>query len=1239
MLLVLTSKRFDLSVSDAEVIKNLQLGRGGHSGLCGSVVESAALSQSHCSYGAPNDKQMEHKGDMDYDRHDGKETGIMSKSTRMLIALAMVASLALAVLPVFSSTWDLAGDYSTTNGNPNGQWSYGYTTAGPDLTTFTTFTTTGQWGDYTCLYGWFNTRGTGQWDAPNFYIAKNDCWIVGRPYSYVAWGKVGFRPYGAGSTENMAVVRFTPPSAGYYTFTGALLCDPGGWWHENSYGVVLNKTNYLCSGAISGGYYGSNTAPIFGTFNAGAGSTLDFVVGTDPNQGLELNVDATIKSGQWVVQGYVRDAGSNGIAGAQVEVVGGTQSTTTDSMGYYTLIVFDSAAHSIKASKLGYVSSTANGVVVDGSAPVTQNFALPLDVATFSGTVTENFPPAYPAITGATVASTDGIYNTTTDSAGHYSIDVTHASHTFTFYKLGHVAKPVTIDASAGNVTQNVKLDIGYDFATDFSSVSNPNGAWTYGYATGTAPYKQTPDSFKAMDRSNYPLAFTAQDRFWFKSGSDPLFYLWPGDDSPGWSRPVFEKNIVSAPRETLDFPYSWAYYGGPAYREPGKVIANESVYNLYTVARLKAPTSGFFHISARFAGSSQVAPYTQSKVALMYGNEYIFGGPSDVKAISGFVGRAVNGYTDSAGTTPVYTYSFDKDVALGDEMDALVLNDASTITQYVTNGWTQVDVTLTKDATTLTGRVTSTLPGNPPICGATITANGEKEPWSTYQTLTDVNGYYVISVRPNTYDIEAKGPGFNTSPTVVKAVAQDGVVVTDFVLTHSGTWNLAADYSETINPNGQWTYGSYTATSDIMSDPTGFKFTPSTTFGTIWRQYEFTSSLKGWIQVRNPWSTSWIARNTTSAPVTWTVPSYTPSAYVEKNHLSFGGGGTSSGGDPGLAGDSAVRWTAPDARVISISLAISGQVPGGSTPSVTLFHNGVPQAERIADGYVGTSSAGYIDSVGPTPTATYGTSFPVAAGDTIDLVAGRTADIWLQWTPSFTYPSKSMDVSFTIGPGSGVAKTTIAGVKSLNQGDVVFMTTPLQLACATLNDASFDKSYGNPTPGSGFCFYLQSDDRAQGLKCISDGSIPSYNQNFKITFTGVVDVQQGQKVVRVQSINSAVLGTAPNPIGKTSKSLTNNGTLVKAWGKITQLVANSGSDNDQYTYEYMVINDGGQDIKIPMHVTYDGMASVDARIRGLAIGHYISVTGIAGTTTGSDVAVYPRYVYDIYDYTAQGRL
>lgn len=580
--------------------------------------------------------------------------------------------------------WDVTADY-TTAANPNGRWSYGYTT-GSDLNTFALFTTTGSWDNYFGMQGWYNTKGPGQWDAPPIWAAKNYCGVI---CSQVEPGKFGLRAAGSGSTENKGVARFSAPSAGYYSFTGQLKNTNG--WHTNTYAVATDKTNYLYSGTYSG-LTGSSIVPISGVVSLGTSGTIDFVAGTAWDDGWEASqLDATIRGGQWAVQGYVQDSGSNRLSGAKVEVVGGSQSVTTDSAGNYTLVILDSGSFNIRASKPGYEPVTTNGVVVDGTSIVARNFTLALGV-TVSGTITSAISP-YPAVSGAVVSTFDQAYSATTNSAGYYSMQVTRGSYSLTAYKYGYIPSTATANASSGNATQNYSLARGWDFASDFTSASNPSGVWTYGYASGTA-YTQT--AFSSMTVNGH-WSLDSFDRLWYANlttGPDQLM------TDPGYYSPAFEKLVWATP---IDASLT-AYYGGPCYREPYKVNAMPSGKVRSAVARFATPANGTYLVTVRFAGEKQTqwpagGGYTKAKVALMQNNSYIFGGPSNVKQIDGFVGRSVNNYTDSAGTgTPVYTYSTTVTLNSGDTIDAVVLNDIDHADQGYwgyTEGWVQLDLSV----------------------------------------------------------------------------------------------------------------------------------------------------------------------------------------------------------------------------------------------------------------------------------------------------------------------------------------------------------------------------------------------------------------------------------------------------------------------------------------------------------------------------------------------------------------
>jgi hypothetical protein len=74
--------------------------------------------------------------------------------------------------------------------------------------------------------------------------------------------------------------------------------------------------------------------------------------------------------------GHVTDAATSAaISAATVTIVGGA-STPTDALGVYTFSNVNPGTYSVTAAKTGYVTSTANGVVVTAGAATTRDFAL-----------------------------------------------------------------------------------------------------------------------------------------------------------------------------------------------------------------------------------------------------------------------------------------------------------------------------------------------------------------------------------------------------------------------------------------------------------------------------------------------------------------------------------------------------------------------------------------------------------------------------------------------------------------------------------------------------------------------------------------------------------------------------------------------------------------------------------------------------------------------------------------------
>lgn len=912
------------------------------------------------------------------------------------------------------------------------------------------------------------------------------------------------------------------------------------------------------------------------------------------------------------LSGIVTNSLGAPIANATVKESLNRISATTGADGHYSLS-FVPGTYTFTASNAasGFDPLTVNGITISSSTTTTQNFQLP-NGATISGTVTDNSSLHTP-MAGVSVATTDGQYITTTGTAGTFNLNVTHGNYYVSFSKADYIKQTLRADASTSNVTLSVVLVPGWDFAAEFAT--SQSGAWSYGYYGGSVANLYTQAAFQGMTQYISNAAPTSQ-LAWV-----PLW--WQSVGTP----PSFTKSLMSTPVEN-DPGY------GTAYRESQKVIAtggvnaggeNAPTGNL-CVARFTAPKSGYYTMTVRWAGA--VPTGTFSKVGLLANGSWAFGGPGNEKIISGFAGRSANNYSDSGGSSPVQTYSVTRLVSADEQVDAVVYGTAPA------SGWTQLDFSVSPPTNvgTLQGHVTANLPGNPPVVNATVEADGNLG--STYTAQTDSAGYYSMVLEADTYDLVANGYSYGNTSIGSVPVGIGAVVQQDFSVTLNGYWSFMDEYSGSVNPANQWSYGRASLASD------------GRTFSGFSRYSMITAGNHGaglpWMVWKNaPSDNQWtgtIGVNTTNSPCEFVI-------FPDVNHPDWGRKHIPAGWNAISTGDNSsnttVRWTAPDSRVIKInadwkSETFMSDVYGPYPCNVVVARNGQVIGGRSLQGFYGRASSGFTDSIGPAREVSLQVTVPVSSGDTIDF-SHTTSNNWVWY---------ALDAKITTSAGTTV--TNIAGLKnalanpSIADGSAIFLMTPVQLGSSMASDYSIDKRFGGLTTVTHEqYFYVQGDDRVGGVKCIADGDLPTYDRTFKVALSGVKGTDYlGQKVLVVQSILSATAGTTATPLGKTSKGATNSSSLVRVWGKITQLVANTNTDPSEFDgttrkwdYEYMVINDGGQDITIPMHVQANYMSVTDPTIGSLAVGQYVAVTGIAGTTTGSNVAVYPRNQSDIVNY------
>lgn len=186
---------------------------------------------------------------------------------RWFIGVAIL-TLMVGDVAVAGTVYDAAADFSIAS-NPNGVWSYGYTTTLGGTPTLYTNSSTNVDGNSN-FEGWVSNQGVG--DTP--LVVKNTATTEQRGGSVdLLAGELAFHP---GPTGDQSVVRWTAPTAGSIninaTFEG-----------RDIYGTttdvhVLDNGTALFNGEVTG--FGSSSDQTTSlSILVHAGDTIDFVVG------------------------------------------------------------------------------------------------------------------------------------------------------------------------------------------------------------------------------------------------------------------------------------------------------------------------------------------------------------------------------------------------------------------------------------------------------------------------------------------------------------------------------------------------------------------------------------------------------------------------------------------------------------------------------------------------------------------------------------------------------------------------------------------------------------------------------------------------------------------------------------------------------------------------------------------------------------------------------------------------
>lgn len=182
--------------------------------------------------------------------------------------------------------------------------------------------------------------------------------------------------------------------------------------------------------------------------------------------------------------------------------------------------------------------------------------------------------------------------------------------------------------------------------------------------------------------------------------------------------------------------------------------------------------------------------------------------------------------------------------------------------------------------------------------------------------------------------------------------------------------------------------------------------------------------------------------------------------------------------------------------------------------------------------------------------------------------------------------------------PPSAVTTDKLGQVRTLAGGTPVLITSPkvVTASSSTFSDGSV---------------YIEDPDRSSGIKLI--GATASLWEN--LTLTGVVDTDSnGERIIRVQSIDTRTPGTDPGVLGMLNRTVAGSGAMVRVWGLVTERVSG-----------YFTIDDGSG---VPVRVDLSGLATTFPG--DVQAGYYVGVTGIAGLDSSGRAVVKPRGDFDV---------
>jgi hypothetical protein len=264
-------------------------------------------------------------------------------------------------------------------------------------------------------------------------------------------------------------------------------------------------------------------------------------------------------------------------------------------------------------------------------------------------------------------------------------------------------------------------------------------------------------------------------------------------------------------------------------------------------------------------------------------------------------------------------------------------------------------------------------------------------------------------------------------------------------------SYNAGQDFSNTNNPEGQWSYGwSQTSGSTFNLLPNTTQFSGTAADGITPLTLDvWTSDCCGTVQPlveHNAVNQMYFSDSVTIPPDTLCHGC----SYI--GGLAF---------HPGPNGENAiVRWTAPAAGTYHVNATFAGEDATGTTTDVSVYHHSATATKKIfgADvlGYCGVAPSSSVGCFGTSPMQHFAGNIVLAAQDTIDFSVGYGIN-------GYGYDTTGLDVVITpvaavaiqgqtvvqqaSASGTVVYQVTVASNGAANAGDVLLASSaPLDL-------------------------------------------------------------------------------------------------------------------------------------------------------------------------------------------------